>query len=189
MNRSYAGLFLCLTIGLTACLTVELATESQPAPATVTQTATATIEITPTFDGCYYVWATQDLPDLSRQFQAELQKVMPKATGGAYASGEDCVYADGHRTFGAMETDFRVQVPAKDLKDQKALGNWILQTLQIIEKLPSDELAGNGPGMVEIDFVKDDGQDLHLNVSFEKYQADAKGLTGAQLFRFFFPAR
>ena len=39
-----------------------------------------------------------------------LQAVDTNLTGNAYAYGENCVYADGHNTFAAMETDFRVKV-------------------------------------------------------------------------------
>jgi hypothetical protein len=139
----------------------------------------------PDYAGCYYVWAEQDIPGLSEELDRSLQAVSPDLSGSAYAFGEDCVYADGRREFGAMETDFRVQVKVKDLKDEKTLGNWMVKTMQVIEGLPRDELQGGRPGTVQFNFIKSDTENLYLSVSLEEYRTAARGLEGAELFRHF----
>jgi hypothetical protein len=104
-------------------------------------------------------------------------------TGSAYAYGENCVYTDGHSTFGAMETDFRVKVAVVDLKDDKALGASIIRAMDVLSKLPSDELAGPQPGRVEFNFTKSESENLFLTVSISKYKSLAPGLSAAEIFR------
>ena len=47
--------------------------------------------VTPTYEGCAYVWASHDMPELSRKLNAELQDISMNLSGLAYAYGEDCV--------------------------------------------------------------------------------------------------
>lgn len=149
-------------------------------------TPTNTPEITPTYEGCYFVWASHNLPELSKKVNDRLQTTDTSVTGNAYAYGEDCVYADGHHTFSALETDFHVQVKVKDLKDKKTLGDWIFSVMQVIEQLPRDEIPGGQPGRVEFEFHKTDSEKLFLNVSIDKYQREARELRGAELYEFFY---
>ena len=141
------------------------------------------MEITPTFGDCAYVWASQELPDISQKVYQALQAVDPNITGNAYAHGENCVYADGHSTFSAMETDFRVKISVQDLKDEKALGDWIARVMGVIANLPSDELSGPQPGRVEFAFSMSETENLFLNVSIAKYRKQPPGLTGSELYR------
>ena len=62
----------------------------------------------------------------------------------------------------AMETDFRVKVSVSDLKDEKALGDWIARVMGAITKLPADEIPGPQPGRVEFDFSKSETENLFL---------------------------
>ncbi|HEX2696547.1 MAG TPA: hypothetical protein VHM28_02490 [Anaerolineales bacterium] len=140
----------------------------------------------PGYGNCYYNWAEHDIASLSEKLNKALQAIDRNLTGSAYAYGEDCVYEDGHSTFGAMETDFRVQVKVKDLKDEKALGDWISKTLQAIEALPPDEIQGPQPGKVQFHFIESETEDLYLNVSLKEYESEAKDLKGAELFRYFY---
>ena len=52
----------------------------------------------------------------------EIRAIDPAASGNASYYGEDCVYADGHSTFSAMETDFYVRIPVDDLTNEEAFG-------------------------------------------------------------------
>jgi hypothetical protein len=174
-------LFLCLLL-ISACNLSPGATLTVTPPAHSTNTP----DVTPTYEGCYYVWASQDMPELSQKLQDSLRLLGPNVTGGAYAFGEDCVYGDGRRTFGAMETDFRVEVKVKNLKDEQALGTWIFKVMQVIEQLPPEELPGGQPGRVEFTFAVSDTERLPVNVSIDTYRRQAEKLKGAELFRFFY---
>ncbi len=156
---------------VTPSLTPSLTPTSTPSPSSAT--------------GCYYVWATQNLPDLSALVQSGLQTVATGAMGNAYAFGEDCVAADGTRTFLAMESDFRVKLPVKDLADDLALGNLINSTMAMLDQLPSGQIAGPRPGRVEFEFVTSAGESLRLTVDIARYRAEAKGLDGVSVFRLF----
>ena len=189
-NRKFFTLLFLLTLVLSACASVNLVTPgasgSTGSPSTTGDVSPTTpTEITPTSESCAYVWASQDLPDLSRKVYDALQAVDTNLTGNAYVYGENCVYADGHGTFAAMETDFRVKVSVSDLKDEKALGDWIARAMRAITKLPADEVPGPQPGRVEFDFSKSETENLNLNVSIAKYQKLAPGISGAELFRNF----
>lgn len=135
--------------------------------------------------GCYYVWAYQDLPDLSPSVAAGMQAIVTGATGSAYAFGEDCVAADGTRKFLPMETDFRVKLPASDLKDEAALGNLISSTMTMIERLPPNQLAGPRPGRVEFEFDAPNGNNLRLVVDLARYRSEASGRSDTEIFRLF----
>jgi hypothetical protein len=193
MMRKFILPCLVLTLALSACTAVATAAPftsdvtpagGTPAGLVITPPVTST-EITPTFEGCAYVWASQELPSLSKNIYQALQGLDPNLTGNAYAYGENCVYADGRSTFGAMETDFRVKVKVPDLKDERSLGDRISQVMGVITHLPADQVPGGEPGRVEFDFSKSDTEDLLLNVSIAKYQQDAAGLSGAELFKLF----
>jgi hypothetical protein len=182
---------LLLTLVICACSSVDMVTPAGSGPSQVvdipsvtpTELAPVSTDVTPTFEGCGYVWASQALPDLSVKLNDALQAADPAMTGSAYAFGENCVYADGHSTFGAMETDYRVKVTVVDLKDEKALGASIIRVMDVISKLPADEIAGPQPGRVEFTFTKSDSENLSFNVSISKYKSLAPGLSGAEIFR------
>ncbi len=109
----------------------------------------------------------------------------PNLTGSASAYGEDCTYADGHSTFSAMETDFQVKVTVPDLQDESSLGNWVIKAMDVINKLPPDELAGPQPGRVQFEFDKSASENLFLNVPIDVYRSQAAGLSGAEVFKLF----
>ena len=173
-----------LVVTLTACApstpTMAPVTPNLPPTAIVTDTP----EVSPTFEPCAYVWASQDLPDVSTKVNDLLQAVDKNITASAYAYGENCVYADGHSTFGAMETDYRVKIDVKDIKDETALGNWIAKVMNVIVKIPLSDVAGPNPGRVEFSFVSGKDQTA-LTVQIDQYIHDASSLKGAELFQFF----
>lgn len=172
---------------LFACAAVNSVPPVTPGHPTTTPgiSITPTVSITPTYEGCAFVEASQALPDLSAKVVTLLQGVDPSLTGSAYAYGENCLYADGHSTFGARETDFRVKVPVTDLQDERSLGDWITRVMDLITRIPADELSGPQPGRVEFEFSKSVSETLFLNVSIAKYKTQAVGLSGSELFKLF----
>ena len=152
---------------------------------TPTLTPTPSIIITPTYEGCYYVWANQSLPEITEKLEAAIRALQPTASANASAFGENCVYANGHSTFGAMETDFYVTLSIESRKDEDAMGNWITQVMPVI-----DQLAGvpGGSGFVEFTFQDNEPSPLVVRVPVYKYKTEAQGLTGAKLFRLFYTA-
>ena len=141
--------------------------------------------ITPTFAGCSYVWASKDLPTLSSTFNAGLQAISMDAGGLAYAYGENCVYADGTATFSAMETDFRVGIKVKTVRDEAAMGDWIYKVMQLILGLPAGQIEGPQPGRVDFDFKQPDPAEVMVTVPIDRYKAEAQGLRGIALFQLF----
>lgn len=182
-----------LTLALSACASINLvtpdtsgATPSVESPSTSTAfSPSTTTEITPTSGNCAYVEASQELPDLSKKVYDSLQAVDINIIGNAYAYGENCVYEDGHFTFSPKETDFRVKVIVKDLKDEKALGDSIAKVMGNIINLPPSEISGPLPGRVEFDFSKTETENLFLNVSIARYKQQTPGLSGTELFQLF----
>lgn len=150
--------------------TLPAATTATPAPA----------------DSCFYVWASHELPDLSGKLQSTFQAADAGMSASAYAYGEDCVFADGHRDFSAMETDFRVRIKVADFKDEQTLGNGIARAMSMISQLPTADLAGGRAGQVAFSFYVTDSQELHLSVDVDKYHGLPRGISGAQLFRQFY---
>jgi hypothetical protein len=135
--------------------------------------------------GCFYVWATQELRDLSEQLQSELATDDSGIRASAYAFGEDCRQQNGETTFLPMESDFRVRIPVQSLTDEVVLGDWIGRVMVAIESLPAAEIPGGRPGRVEFEFLSKDAGSLHLNIEISSYRADAQGLQGATLFEHF----
>jgi hypothetical protein len=133
---------------------------------------------------CAYVWTYRDAPDLSQKLDAAVKALHPNASGRAQFFGEDCVYADGRSTFGAMETDFYIRIPAGDLTDEETLGNRMAQVMPLAAEIPREEIQGNY-GFVEFWFEKTDAERVIVRVSIQKYMDEARDKTGAELFLMF----
>lgn len=159
---------------------------SPPASALPTAASTSTVAaptMTPSGEApCAFVWATRDLPDLSERLAKELRALGPAATGSAYAYGEDCVAADGTRTFSAMETDFQIQVAVRDLSDKEGLGNWIAKVMAVILGLPPSDLQGPRAGTTDFEFRTPNSDSRRLTVNMEEFKSKSSGLTGVRLF-------
>jgi hypothetical protein len=168
-------LFLTLILG--ACISSPPSAVSTAAPPVPTITLTA-----PTYGGCGYQWAYQALPELSAEFQGAIQKLQSEATANAFAFSEDCVHADGNRTFLAMETDFNVTLQVTDLADEDALGNWITQMMQIILNIPKEEIMGPRPGRVSLVFQSGD-QQQGINFYIDQYQLLPTRLNNAEIYQ------
>jgi hypothetical protein len=154
----------------------------------ITSTVTVTFTETPTNtvnDGqCAYVWASHDAHELTKKLDDVVKSINPAASARAELYGEDCVYSDGHSTFGVMETDFHVRLPTEDLINEETLGNWMAQVLPTIVKIPREEIQGNY-GFVEFWFEKNDAEHVIVRVPLQKYIDGAQGKTGKELFRMF----
>ena len=145
------------------------------------------ITITPSHASCYYQWSYKDVPEINGKLDKEIKAINPNAQAGATAFGEDCVYTDGHTTvFSAVETDFYIHLTVNDLTDFKSFGNWIVQGMTIVEGLPTDLIAGAKPGLVEFWFMKNASEIVPVRVSIEKYNDEAAGKSGEELFRMFY---
>ena len=178
------GIALAATAGF-----VALQNGFAPTSDSVTQTpiATDTATSAPVDEPCGYVWAHHNAPELASKIDAAVRAINPDASARAELFGEDCVYADGRSTFGAMETDFYVNLPADDLTNEEAFGNWMAQVLPIIVQFPREEIQGNY-GFVEFWFEKSDTEHVIVRVLIQKYIDEAQGKTGAELFRMFYSA-
>ncbi len=83
-----------------------------------------------------------------------------------------------------METDFNVRLPADDLTNEEAFGNWMKQVLDIILQIPDEEIWN--PGYVEFWFIRDDTENLIVRVSVQQYRDEAQQKTGTELFQLFY---
>ena len=134
---------------------------------------------------CGYMWATHNADELSAMIDEEIRAIDPAASGNASYYGEDCVYADGHSTFSAMETDFYVRIPVDDLTNEEAFGDWISQVMKIVIAFPREQIQGNY-GFVEFWFEKSEGEHVIVRVPIQEYMDGTHGITGAALFRMFY---
>jgi hypothetical protein len=137
---------------------------------------------TPAYEGCAYTWAYHDAPELTDKVNAMVQGLNPKASARASLYGEDCIYADGHMTFGAMETDFYARLPVEDLTNEAELGDWMAQVLPFFAQIPREEIQGNY-GFVEFWFEKNETERIVLRVPMQKYKDEAQGKSGAELYK------
>lgn len=154
------------------------------------ETPSASVEtFTPTFEGCYFVWASYNDAELTEKLDRFVKELNSKSSATATLYGEDCVYADGHRTFGVMETNISVGLLAvDDLSQHEEFGNWIKDVMQFLIELPREELQGNY-GKVEFQFKKSESEILLVTVPIQKYSDEAKDKTGIELFNLFYQAQ
>jgi hypothetical protein len=130
------------------------------------------------------MWAYHDSPALTEKINIVVSDINPHAGARAELFGEDCIYADGHSTFGAVETDFYVQLPVDNLTDEEVFGNWMAQVMSFVIQIPKVELEGNY-GFVEFTFIKSDTERIIVRVPISAYLAETEK-TGTELFRFFY---
>ena len=167
-------LSLCLIL-LNAC-SLPLTQTPPTLPATLTPTAES-------YGGnCGYQWAQKDLPELSGEFQQAIQELQPEAVANAFVFGEDCVYADGHAVFSAMETDFNITLQIGDLSDEAELGEWIVKVMKVIESIPPEEIQGPRLGRVSLEF-RSGSEQKFVNFYIDKYQAFPDGLSITEIYQ------
>jgi hypothetical protein len=173
MKRAWAVPLLVL---LTACNLPSSPTPArEPTPTAPTDTPSAG------FQACYYVWAYQDLPEISARVDQAVKAVLPEAEASAHAFGEDCVFEDGTRQFGAMQTDFLIGVPMDNLTDDEAIGRSIEKIIPVLADFPPGVVPGPQVGRAEFSFTS--GSEVRY-VRFtitDGVQALGEGLRGAEL--------
>lgn len=137
----------------------------------------------PSFEGCGFQWAEQNLPELSASFLQSLQALQPEAHGNAFAFGENCILRDGTIAyFSTMETDFNVTLPVEDVTNEEELGEWIVKVMQIIDAIPPEQIQGPQPGRVSMGF-QSNGQQVMLNFYTDQYHALPVGLSNAEIYQ------
>ncbi len=178
-----AGCSLLASISPDTTETASLSMPTTPPPVA----SIAPVETASATEPCAYMWAAKSLPQVSDVVNQSIQKLQAEATGQARAYGENCVYADGHADFSAMETDFYISFHVKDLKNEGDLGDQITRIMQVVNALPPDSLAGPQPGFVEITFKAGDDQRV-LRVDIRKFRSLPPGLSGTELMKALFPS-
>jgi hypothetical protein len=131
------------------------------------------------------MWAYHDDVELSARITEAIQTINPSTSARAQLFGEDCVYADGHSTFSAMETDFYIQLPVEDLTIEEEFGNWIAQGMDIVLALPDAEIPGR-KGFVEFSFIRNETEQITVRLTIDDYLNSADGSSGVELFRKFY---
>lgn len=176
----------------TATTPLAFPTTAAPGPTLVATLSTPHIDQPP--DGnitaappnpqdCGYQWANQDLPELSASVQESIQALQSDAQANAYAFGENCIRSDGSVAgFSAMETDFNITLQVSDLTNETDLGEWIVKVMQVIQNIPSDQIAGPRPGRVSMTFQSNGDQKI-INFYVNQYQDLPAGLGGAEIYQ------
>lgn len=176
------GLALSATAAFAALQTVNIPTQTaSPIDIVTAITETPTLA----YEGCAFTWAYYDAPELTAKLDKAVKEINSDASANATFFGEDCIYADGSKTFGAMQTDFTVRLPADDLTQHEAFGNWIKQVMQIVVEIPREEIQG-GFGFVEFWFQKSETENIALRVPIPQYLNEAQDKNGAELFEYFY---
>jgi hypothetical protein len=133
---------------------------------------------------CAFNWATQPLPELSKQVQEAMEAAgLTNITVRAEAYGETCTSGQPSQTpsFGALETDFHITVKVLDLTHKEDLGILLEKILVVLDAFPIGEIPGPQPGYVGISFQAD-GEELNLWFqSTDGKTARDQGLKGAAL--------
>jgi len=158
----------------------------QKTPFEITTVAITSVPVqTPTEypPGCYFNWAYKNLPELSSLVQAAVEELYPGAEAHAQVYGEDCIYADRHADFHAMETDFFITLPVADLQNNGDQGKLIRQTADLLlARFPTGETPGTQPGRFNFRFTSS-GRESYMSFAMADYQKLPPDLTGADLMR------
>ena len=132
---------------------------------------------------CGWMWAEQDLPELSHSFQQSLQALQAEAEANAFVFGENCVHFDGSiGDFHARQTDFRITLQVHDLANESDLGAWIVKIMQIITAIPPEQIVGPIPGQVFLIF-QSGGDQKALSFGIDEFQNLPPSLSDAEIFQ------
>jgi hypothetical protein len=153
---------------------------STPRPMVISTLAAETLPTTapsgtpaaPAIGACAWVWANQELIDLTgelaRAFQDEgLSGLEIRAS----AYGENCLDPQTNQVvrFAAMQTDFYLVIAVEDTADHRTAGEWIARSLKVLEPFVPGKVPGPNPGYIGIRFVSATGED---NLWFQRAAAE-----------------
>lgn len=179
------GVIVSVTATFVALQNVAAPTQDSTSESTVTFTVEPSSEtFTPTYEGCGFMWAYHDAPELTQKVDEAVKALNQNAYARVTFYGEDCARADGHSTFGAMETDFYIHLVVDDLTDTESFGDWMAQVLPLIVQLPREEIQGNY-GFVEFWFEHSEKELIAARVPIQKYLDEGQGKSGAELLQMF----
>jgi hypothetical protein len=136
-------------------------------------------------NNCAFVGADQSLPDVSARVDKAIKVLQPEASATASAFGENCVYADGHSVFSAMETDFTLKIKVADLKNESDLGGWIIKVMKVLEAFQPGDVPGPQSGRVQIDFTSPPAQVRIATVPIDQYRNLPASTSPVEIFRTF----
>lgn len=143
------------------------------------------VESTPAYETvkCAFMWANDQLPELSADLNQALQTALPDSEGYAQAYGENCVTEGGQVVrFHAMETDFYITLKVEDLGDLQVLGELVEEVMDVLSGFPTEETPGPQPGYIGITFESPEDSirlwDMRTNVE----AALESGMRGEDLF-------
>lgn len=185
-----------LTAATAAAVLTTVSAPGHDAPETETASSAPIVESpTPAADSaefasqgsCVYQWAYKDAPELTAAFDEFVKTINPETSGRVEYFGEDCIHANGTKTFLAMETDFYVRFQVENLAQEETFGDWVGQVMEHVVQLPREELQGPNYGFVEFQFEINEVEHIVFRAPIQKYLDEAQGKTGAELLRIFHP--
>jgi hypothetical protein len=150
-------------------------------PITSTYTSTSTLA----YEGCAFIWAYYEEPVLTNKLNETIKELNINASATATLFGEDCIYADGTKTFSVKETNISIDLLVNDLSKREELGSWIKDVMQFVTKIPREEIQGNY-GNVEFWFRKNEGEKLFVRVPIQNFLDESKDKTGIELFNLYY---
>ena len=126
---------------------------------------------------CAWNWATQALPELSAKLEAEMHTSgLKDLTARAEAYGENCITTGGKVDhFATMQTDFRISVQVRNLKDTEELGSLLERILVVLDRFQGGSIPGPNPGYIGVSFLKGNEQ---LNLWFPVTAGKSVRLSG-----------
>ena len=178
------AIILSAAAGLFALQNVRSPSEGITLPLKSVSDDFSTPSLTPAYEGCAYIWAHHDSPELTAKLDQAVRAIDPQASANVDLFGEDCVYADGHSTFSTMETNFYIRRQVNASASDEEFGNWMKQGMELVGKIPEEEIPGN-TGFVEFWFTKNETETFNVRVPLQRYLSEAQGKSGAEVFRMF----
>ena len=135
-------------------------------------------------EACYYMWASQPLPDITQDLQKYfLDAGYPDIQATAGAFGENCVRQDGSVAgFHTMYTDIFITVSVDQLEDEQSLAEQVEMIMRLALDYPAEKLPGSTEGYLGISLVNPQGQPE--NLWFRRIDGKSaldRGLTGIEL--------
>jgi hypothetical protein len=133
---------------------------------------------------CAYMWARNQLPDISGQLMAALKEAKINFQNAwAEAYGENCMDTQSGKiqSFSTLETDFHIQLQVASLDDYATMGDLLEKVITVMNQFPPGKVPGPQEGSVEVTFsTEEDQQVVRFKVS-EGVAALQQGLHGQAL--------